>query len=234
MATITKLSPKFEWIVFSPRDTSPSTQPYIDACYELWHELWLATFAELDGAKALASDDFTRHEKVGALYCGGRPLALVLLSSFDLLTERGRRDSCFGAWPEDLLMQVGENHPGKSVLVCCYLSVSPEWRRKGSGISIKNFLASLVVEEFKVSDCTAMICTLRVNKGMNFVCYDLGAKSLKSGQLMHGVEVDLAMFEQGPEVGVKDPELSPLVADTFGRRKDLTNPVERKEHKRSA
>ncbi len=180
--------------VFNPRDPHPFAQDVILKSYQMWHEVWVAALGELDGATDLKSDDFTRQQSVGVLFHNDQPIGSVFFSNVDLGLSMWRKDSYFAAWPEATMIELGQRYP--NVLVCSYFTLSSGFRRGTQGFNGKQLLSALAVEHFFNSRLPAMVGTMRVNRGMHTLCYDLHAAPLIQGLEMHGVAVDLILFDQ--------------------------------------
>lgn len=180
--------------VFNPRDPHPFAQDVVSKSYDMWRGVWVAALNELEGETDLKSDDFTRQQDVGVLFQDGVAVGSVFFSNVDLKLPMWRKDSYFSAWPEQTMIDLGGVYP--SVLVCSYFTLSAAFRRGTRGFNGKQLLAALAVEHFFNTTSPAMVGTMRVNRGMHMLCYDLHATPVVTGLQMHGVEVDLILFDQ--------------------------------------
>jgi len=183
-----------KFFVFNPRDPHPFAQEVATQTYDMWREVWLAALGELEGAKDLKSDDFTRQEQIGVLLEDGVAIGSVFFANVDLAKPMWRKDSYFSAWPEDTMVKIGREY--STVLVCSYFTLSQNYRRSSQGFNGKQLLSALAVEHFFNTESSAMVGTMRVNRGMHTLCYDLHALPIERDLEMHGVKVDLVLFDQ--------------------------------------
>jgi hypothetical protein len=110
-----------EYHLFSPQR---ARDPLLEQAYQLWHDVWSATFAELDGATQLYSDEFSRQDEIGVLEQDGQCLSVTGIRWLDLSLPRSRSDSYFRYWPGDAIDQLGTS----LVLVTSNTVVHPDWR----------------------------------------------------------------------------------------------------------
>jgi hypothetical protein len=220
---------KLSYVVFNARNALPDNSHTVLAVYNMWKELWSSTLLELDGSDKLFSDDFTRHQYVGALLHNEEPIGLCLFSEFDLEYPMWKEDSYFKIWPEETILKVSQEALNKKILVCCYFTIAKAWRKSTSEIDFKKVLAGLAVKYFINSDCSLMIATTRNNRGMDKVTYNLGAIPLIKDQVLHGVLVDLVLFKN--EECRKIP--NDLYVEKIWKNLKVLNPINNKSIKKA-
>jgi hypothetical protein len=186
----------FSFFLINARDSSEAISPYVSKAYDMWRGVWLGALSELEGKTDIHSDDFTRQELVGVLFHGIEAIGSVSFSSVNLALPMWRKDSYFSAWPEENLISLGNRFSGNQILICSYFTLAPKWRRDAPGFSAKRLLSALAVAHFINSSFSAMVGTMRVNRGMHKLCYDLGADAVLTDIQMHGVAVDLIVFDK--------------------------------------
>jgi hypothetical protein len=160
--------------------------------YRCWNAVWSETLRELDDASHVFSDDFSRQHELGALFFDERCIGLTGFRWVDLDLEHHRNDSYFKAWPEHALRDLAA--AGSNICVGSNLTVLPEWRGQGPGFSVKAVLMRLAVKRFLASGANSMAGTMRNDRGMNGLVYQLGAQPLATDVIHHGVKVDLVVF----------------------------------------
>lgn len=185
------------YFVFDNRIENPEGRQVMRATFEMWQKVWSETLRELDGLERVFSDDFTRPTLVGALFSDTIPIGSISLSRVDLREPMYRADSSLKAWPADVLHRVSERYRDEPLWVCTYLTVASAHRGRAGTLSLKELLVALVVEHLRASDCGATLATVRVDRGMDRTCFDLGAKLVEAGRMLHGVEVSLIEFDKG-------------------------------------
>jgi hypothetical protein len=197
---------------------SPSAHdPLLEQAYELWHDVWKATFEELDGATELFSDEFNRQDEIGVLASGGRCLSVTGIRWLDLSLARSRSDSYFRHWPGEVIEKLGRG----LVLVTSNTVVHPDWRgsmieppRESAvepsrlafttiAMSIRRLLASAAESAAGLS---------RNDRAMDRVSTALGGVAIGRIRL-HGEETNVMHFPRG----LAKPE-GPVVDDLWARR----------------
>ena len=187
---------RFQYVVFNPRTRLNAAEYYLHASYSLWNEVWSQALEELEGVSTVASDDFTRHDEIHAVFDGDRAVGSISFSTVDLSKVMWKRDSYFKVWPADVLERLAKVYPGRAVNLGCYFTLAPEWRRDAGGFSMKRLMMALAVEQFLHSRSQGMVGTMRVNRGMHTICYELGAEPLAKNVEQHGVGVDLLIYDR--------------------------------------
>jgi hypothetical protein len=174
-----------------PQQSGPADIPVLGEAYRCWSEVWTQTFAELDGAKQLASDDFTRQDEIGALFHDWECIGMTFFRWVDLANPIFKEDSYFAAWSPSAFAAATSR--GTRVCISSHFTIAGGWR-SAKGCSVKYVLGALIIERFLRSDCDAMVGTMRNDRGMNKFTYRLGAHALERNAIHHGVEVDLIGF----------------------------------------
>ena len=149
---------------------------------------------ELDGVELASSDDFLRQDEIGALFHGTVCVGLSGYRWIDVGMPAAHDDSYFKAWPKKALDAVA----GFGGLTCVgsNLVVAPEWRGRVEPMRIPHLLLELAVKRFIDSDAEIMVGTMRNDRRMNEIVYQLGATPLTKGVTLHHVPVDLVVFER--------------------------------------
>jgi hypothetical protein len=175
----------------SPRRAGVLDLPLLGSAYQCWSGVWRETFAELEGRTELCSDDFTRQEEISALFHGYECIALFFSRTVDLSSPIARDDSYFSVWPE-AARQAACAH-GSRVWVSSNITIHRDWRRPAN-CSLSRLICALIMERFLISDADVLVGTMRNDRRMNTVTYELGAKPLARDVIHHGVPVDLVAF----------------------------------------
>jgi len=210
------------FVVLPGRDKSPEGRSYVEGAFELWHRIWNETLCELAHADKINSDDFTRHDEVIALFSGDRAIATVSVSYIDLTMKHWRQDSYFEPWPESVLLDLSKKYPGPKVMIGCYFTVDPLWRRENKGVSIKRLMTSLSMEHLLRSSYDVMVGTMRIERGMEKLAYEFGAMPLVKGIEYLSSHVDLLIWDKKVIQNAPEPRIYEAeAAELYSNRIDL-------------
>jgi hypothetical protein len=169
---------------------SPPDMPLLIGAYRVWADVWRETFYKLDGAQSVPSDDFTRQDEIGALFHGAECIGLTAHRCIDVAHPLYKDDSYFAVWPSDALESAVTF--GTRLFICSNLTVAPGWR--GHRGQVAELLCALAIERFLKTDADTLVGTPRRDRGVNWLCYRLGVRSLARGVIHHGVPIDLIAF----------------------------------------
>lgn len=102
------------------------------------------------------------------------------------------------------------------------MTVHPDWRGRVHGLSIKRLLMWLSIQRFLVSHANTLVGTMRNDRGMNKLVYELGFAPVVCGASSHGVEVDLVSYrrrsaDKAPVSPRADHHEHVLALDLFAR-----------------
>jgi hypothetical protein len=215
----------FKLVIAQMGDASEENKGYVEAAYRMWDEVWREALQELDETTYFPSDDFTRHKEVTILCHESTPVGSVSYTPVDLSMEMWRRDSYFKVWPESLLNDLAQNYPGRKILVGCYFTLAKQWRRDAHGISAKRLMLALAVQHVVHSKCAIMVGTMRANRSMHTVSYEMGATPLVKGTQHHGVDVDLLIWKRDEIQKDPNPNQYMLWAkEIYSRAENLSSP----------
>jgi hypothetical protein len=139
----------------------------------------------------LHSDDFTRQDEISALFHGYECIALFFSRKVDLSSPLAKDDSNFSVWPA--AARDAACARGSRVWVSSNITIHPHWRRPAN-CSLSRLICALIIERFLISDADVLVGTMRNDRRMNTVTYELGAKPLARDVIHHGVPVDLVAF----------------------------------------
>ncbi len=194
--------------------------PLLEQAYELWRDVWQATFLEAEGLAELRSDEFTRQDEIGILTLGTTCVSVTALRWLDLSTARFRDDSYFKPWPREALRALGNGIVG----VSSNAAVHPDWRGtllappEGSSaqpVRMVYAAVGLTLQRFFESSAIHSVAVTRNDRRMDRVCHSLGATSL--GRIVHhGVDADLMYFPPRDR-----GQLEPALGQLWQRRQHL-------------
>ncbi|HEX8954324.1 MAG TPA: hypothetical protein VF945_20865 [Polyangia bacterium] len=187
-----------------------------------WQDTWSAMLRDLDGAELRFSDDFSRQDEIGALFCGDECVGLSGYRFVDLSLPWLQRDSYFAPWPAPLVEQIAAATP--RVCVGSNLVVAPSWRGALTPMRVSEMLLALAVQRFTESDAQIMLGTMRNDRRMNHISYRMGAMPLRTNVMHHHVAVDLVMFTRNT---VDDIGLPPIQWVRAASRVEETSHEER-------
>jgi hypothetical protein len=167
-------------------------EPRLELAYRCWQEVWSETFRDLDGVVRVYSDEFTRQHEIGALFLNNVCIGLTGFRWVNLSGAASLDDSYFKVWPKTPLRLLQRDGP--NVCIGSNLTVLANWRGRLHGPSVKELLLALSIERFLASPADALAGTMRNDRGMNALSYQLGFTALLEGAVHHGVAVDLVAF----------------------------------------
>jgi hypothetical protein len=182
------------------------------------YEAWLQTWSDVFERSPLYSDAFTRQDEILALFSRGECAGMAFFRSVDVSKGWNRNDSYFGAWPDSAIRGLSEQ--GSRTLVCSFFTVTSQFRKDRTEISVKDLLLSLLVRHFLDSDCDVMTGNLRNSKGVNTLCFRWGASLLVSDVVVHGEKSDLVGFFRDRVRLDGVPEVTKLSEEIWNRKRN--------------
>jgi len=212
---------------------SASGQPEYESLYSFWQKEWTETFKELkDDTYKGYSDEFCKEDIKVALFSGARPVAFCGMSYYDLQAPSQRDLAYLRKYPSEVLDQWGKSNL-RTALSLGHLCKDMSWDHP-----YKNRVAYLVVASclkvFLESLADFAIAYTRNDRGVNKLCYSLGAKCEQDGLVAHNVEVDIVRWFKEP-VSEKLQQFSPKIFPAlWEKRMQHGIPLERKFNKQAA
>lgn len=213
-----------DYVVLNPRGEAHSM---LATMYLTWREGWGAVLRDLAVTQPVRSNDFTRQDRIAALFIGGACAAVTALRFCDMSQPMWLDDSYFEGWPEDALARLGQ----RRICISSNTLIAPEWRGalvlpqpssaverssehdpRGAALPFKSVLFGMVVREFVASSADAMIGVSRNNRAMDRVARDHGAQRIGALQV-HGIESDICLFERADI-----PRPHPSIEELWSRR----------------
>lgn len=175
----------------------PGRNPDIEAlsiyneAYRAWKETWEDAAKDVSALpKDRDSTEFTRQDKVLAVFDEGRCTSLGFWTELDFRCEPTREDYYFRNWTKSALKKLAVKGPW--IGMYSYLTVAKDYRAGNRfGISFKDLQISMFVKYFQNSNVDAMTGCTRNNRGVNSVCQRGGAELLEAGKMQFGCETDL-------------------------------------------
>ena len=159
--------------------------------YQLWKNVWSKTFAELEGARHLNSDDFTRQDEILALFSDETCVALVCQRYFDPRNPAIWDDSYFRPWTPEARRALCR---GPRLVIGNQITIHSNYRGRSGGVSLKDLILSCFLVYHDRRGVDAITGTMRADKGMHGLAYDCGAQALERGVIFHNVPVDIVAF----------------------------------------
>ena len=183
-----------EFVVLSARPESAPSLEYLRA-WETFRDVWQETLQPIRGADYVQhSNDFTRQDKILALFDGGLCAGLDCLRRIDLRNPVDLDDSWLAAWPRDVLQELAARAP--SAFINSYFTVHPSYRRTlaGEEHALSYALGSLSVLYQASVGMPLMIGMARHDRSMHTLVTRWGARSLLT-TTYNQAETDLVVFE---------------------------------------
>ena len=190
-----------------------------DHAYQLWKDSWQKTYSDLKTSSKLKADDFTRQDIISILYDGDEAVSLMLHTRYNLELEAVRDHSYLSSYPAEVVSRLrAEGH--SSLLSFEYLTLSPKWRKTVVGAPVAKIISGLSVKIVEALGVSAIAVT-RVDRGVNQIFGDFGARLLVSNLTMHNVSVDLMKLDYRDIRPGPEPEVNQLVEFFWHRRNDM-------------
>ena len=207
--------------VFSGQGVPAGYEDIYEKCFQMWKQVWSATFIELNNNQKLFSDGFTRQTKIACIFAGDECATMVACREMNFAISAQREDSLLASWDNEAFENLTVE--GSRVSIASYLTVAPEFRGEiAPGISLKTLSVMMSTHCLLDSDCDVMTGTMRCNRGTDKSAYQAGARFIKKSK-MHGVDVDLVGFFKS-DILKNYEELTNLWSETLWKnRLDLTN-----------
>jgi len=198
------MDPNSLHVVVLRGDRQGEQKTYYQKAYELWKNVWEATFRELDNYRGkLPSDDFTRQHEIFTLFNKDQCIALICIRYMETDNPAVWSDSYFKPWPKEAKEAF---RFGKNLLIASYITVHPEYRGRTGDISVKELLVHASLEYvLRTRDLDGITGIVRDDKAMDRLLYECGAVPLVKGVLYHNVPVDLVgLFPKKYPTGAPD------------------------------
>jgi hypothetical protein len=215
------------YVVFQGQNLHPDSHKDYVETYRVWRKVWTATFQELDGDGTLFSDDMARQTLVGSLFRGDKCVGIAMLHQVDFRLPFARDDSWFKTWPTTAIDKLIAEGP--SIYVFSNVTVDPEYRGDlGNGLRLRNLIIRMLTKTFLMStNGDAMAGNGRCDRGINKVCYELGASYIQRSRL-HNVDVDMIAFYRS-QIEAKNP--FSLVEETLWKNRTVYNEINETQRK---
>jgi hypothetical protein len=203
-----------QFILCPGRNPDPRYLSTYNQIYRAWHQLWIATYAELKDDSALYSDAFTRQDFIASIFLKGQCQAFILFRHADLSQEPALHDSYFQQWSEIHRKRVAKT--GQHVLICGNLGIVPNARQESLGFSMKHLMMGFITEIALQSQADSVISTPRKDRGVHSAVYRWGGVSIAQN-IDWGLDVvvDLTAFYKKEVMENRDHELVPLVENLW-------------------
>src|SRR5262249_9743240 len=168
----------------------------VAAAYDLWHEIWLNTFQQLDGVTHLDSNEFSRQDEILCLVHEGECISVSALRCVDLSTRIARDDSYFRPWPREVLAKVADH-----VAISSNTAICQRWRRArvcGDACEpqrLSEAIIALAPRRFAESTAAEFVGVVRNDRKMDRVARSLGFRAI--GRLnVHGIDSDIVQLSR--------------------------------------
>ncbi|HEY0481634.1 MAG TPA: hypothetical protein VGD37_29155 [Kofleriaceae bacterium] len=189
------MEPSLSLKIFYPDAVGHDEIADYNEAFAFWNEIWLETRKEVDATLATPSDSFSRQSEILVLYSGGRPIATCCHRYIDLRHRCAIHDSYFTStiWPESVRQRVPSL--GQSCMLGSHIFIAPEFRKRSSGLPIKNIVCALSLTHVDGTQPDVVIGMTRIDRGIHKIFHDSGAVSLHPNVSWYHIPVDLiALF----------------------------------------
>lgn len=185
--------------------------------YKCWHTVWTSAYEEAKCKKkedVLKSDSFTRQDFVASVFHKDECIAFILFRYAHLKSLSTQDDSFFSQWSEIHLKKVSKI--GNDLLICGNLGVTPSFRQKSLGISLKELICGIIAEITMQSTVDATLATPRRDRNVQGAAYQWGAVPIAQ-DIPWGfdINVDLISFHKSQLRKHRDHALRPLIDELW-------------------
>ncbi|MBY0517848.1 MAG: hypothetical protein K2P81_13140 [Bacteriovoracaceae bacterium] len=166
--------------VFSGRERETHSIKLLEDIYQQWKKVWVDVFQnEMQLDHRFYSDDFTRQDKIIALYFKDMFVGTAFIREVNQLSTPIMEDSCFRYWPKAILESIKESSIKMSI--ASHFTIHHDFRGRDQIINWKDLFLSLYLESFKSSDSEILVTAARKKKSNENLCYKFGAKPFSKG-----------------------------------------------------
>lgn len=178
--------------IFRP-PVAPVDSAKFEAVYSFWRRMWADAYKEMGKPSLASSDHFTRQHDILAIFYRDQPIASVCHRYADLSCASTYADSYFQySWTEKETSALKSG--GGIGVLGSQITVDPLFRRPMGDLSMKyltSFLSLYYAHQLNVDVILGM---MRVDRGMDRVFYEAGARQLAPRMPYFDVLVDLVAF----------------------------------------
>ena len=206
------MDPSLSLKIFYPDAVSPEEIADYNEAFAFWYDIWRETRKEVDTTLSTPSDSFARQSEILVLYCNDRPIATCCHRYVDLRHKCTLLDSYFTPtiWPESVVEKVPSL--GNSCMLGSHIFIDREFRKRSSGLPIKNIVCALSLTHVDGTRPDVLIGMTRVDRGIDKIFHDCGAISLHPSVSWYHIPVDLiAMFPKRVPITI-DPLYTDVVS----------------------
>lgn len=164
-----------------------------EAVYRLWKALWTESYIEMGKEPLITSDTFTRQHDILALFYKANPIASVCHRYTDLNSDSMYDDSYFKNSWSHLEVNHLKTLTGTAVLGS-QISLDKNFRKSTTGIDIKRLISFLSLKYAQSLNVDVILGMMRLDRGMEKVFYEAGAKVLARARQYYSTTVDLVAF----------------------------------------
>lgn len=195
--------------------------------YNCWSKVWEAAYNEANFKQRsdnLKSDGFTRQDYAAAIFHKNKCIGLMLYRHINFELRTAQDDSFFSQWSE--IHRKSLSKIGQRFIIAGNLAVSPEYRKKNLGISLKDLVVGTISEITLQSNADASIATPRRDKNVHESCYSWGAVPIAQDVAWGcGIQIDLVAFCKEKIAQNRNQPLRPLLDELWQNKIVISNYV---------
>jgi hypothetical protein len=229
------MSVNLKLFIFQGRNAgAPYLQEY-RAAYTVFKTTWTSAFRELFGQDfAMYSNEFTRQDKIIALFTGQDCVGLTCMRNVSLHNPAHREDSWFKPWTDEDFRAIA-CAPGQEVVVNSFFTIEQKYRKSLAleSLSASYILGCLSLLELLNSPQDTMLGMMRTDRSMQKLGHQWGSLEIQKSVLHNGIATDLVQFTR-ESLNLAKHSYHPLVFDIWNRRSDFLQEVRNNEIERVA
>ncbi|NCN39608.1 hypothetical protein GW916_00005 [bacterium] len=195
-------------------------QHLYEQTYSHWKQIWTEVFQKAGGLSCLDPHNFLRQSIICVLHKEGEVAAICTGTIFDLSSQIWNDHHYLKPFPESTMQQLrntGHNH----VMSGEYLSVSRNFRRAFSRISLAEIMIGLVLKCYESLELDAIFNTTVKEVKTDKMCKKFGFQEIGSYQ-KYGLNCALLMNNFSTLSGHPDPETQALIQQLFASASNFT------------
>ncbi|HPI41408.1 MAG TPA: hypothetical protein PLJ21_11430 [Pseudobdellovibrionaceae bacterium] len=225
----------FQHYVFSGKDLLTDNRDiYLDS-YNLFKNVWESTLKEINGCDfRLFSNDFTRQDRIHALFYGSDCAGLTCLRKINLDNPVDLEDSWLRIWHQNHFDEI-KSQSGPESYINSYFTVNQNFRKSlqknstpvGYILGCLSFLDQLHIES------PTVLGMMRMDRSMHKLGALWGSELIEGSVEYNNTPTDLVVFKKN-RVEQASKLFSPIVYELWNQRINFIQEEQNEKHKRAA
>jgi hypothetical protein len=148
-----------------------------NSVHRFWLESWWPVFEKSNSLDSLDTDDFYRQHVVYAISQGSKIIACEFSTFFDLGHPIYKKHSYFSHFQPESFALI-EERGYQTAMTGEYLTATPDWRKRNTGISLGSVLVGLNLKLLKAYNIDVLFGSARKDLKVNSLVSEFGFQTL--------------------------------------------------------